>query len=228
MQLPDFQALVERMAAEVPPQYLDGVTSVEVSQRAVRHPVYPSVYTMGECIPVEPAGDQQVSRVVLYYGSFRALAAERREFNWRAEAWETLTHELRHHLESRAHSTDLDQYDWAAEQNVRRQEGEAFDPIFYLSGESVAAGVYCVEDDVFWDFVVRGPVQQRVVFEWAGRRYGAQLPRGSLPLFLTLHGLEPAPVGEALAVIRRKPRILDLLRRRAAPTFAHARVQPER
>src|SRR5439155_1125503 len=71
------------------------------------------------------------------------------EFEWRHETWETLSHELRHHLEWRANVEALEAYDWAAEQNFARQEGEAFDPTFYRSGEALAPGVYKVDDDVF-------------------------------------------------------------------------------
>lgn len=226
MQLADFRSLIEHMTTEVPREYLDGVVSVDVSPRTVPHPLYPSVYTLGECIPVEVAADPAPSRVVLYHGSFRALAAERQDFDWRAEAWETLTHELRHHLEQRAHVSDLDAFDWAAEQNMRRQDGAPFDPGFYLSGECVAEGVYCVDDDVFWDVVVTRRVPERVALTWAGGRFVAEVPGRSLPLFLRLLGLRPRPVGEAFAVIRRRPRVLDLLRRRAAPAFADARVRP--
>ena len=226
MQLADFRSLVEHMTAAVPREYLDGVVSIEVSPRVVPHPVYPSVYTLGECIPVNVAADPTPSRVVLYHGSFRALAGERRDFDWRAEAWETLTHELRHHLEQRAHVSDLDAIDWAAEQNVRRQDGAPFDPAFYLSGERVAEGVYCVDDDVFWDVRVTRRTPPRVELAWAGRRFVVAVPERSLPLFLRLLGLLPQPIGEAFAVIRRRPRLLDLLRRRAAPAFADARVQP--
>src|SRR5207253_5443402 len=48
------------------------------------------------------------SRVVLYHGSFAALARlERGDFDWRREAWDTLSHELRHHLEWRANVAAL-------------------------------------------------------------------------------------------------------------------------
>ena len=34
-------------------------------------------------------------------------------------------------------------------------DGEPFDPLFHLSGEAVAEGVYQVDDDFFLDRVVR-------------------------------------------------------------------------
>jgi len=151
VRLDDFRSLVERLLKEVPSSYLDGVVAVEVSPKTVPHPVRADIYTLGECVPLEWSGsgaDLQ-SRVVLYHGSFAALARFAPEFEWRHETWETLSHELRHHLEWRANVEALEAYDWAAEQNFARQEGEAFDPTFYRSGEALAPGVYKVDDDVF-------------------------------------------------------------------------------
>lgn len=224
MELRDFRGLIERLAADVPAHYRDGIVAVEVSPRTVAHPVYPSVYTMGECIPIDAAGDPPPSRVVLYHGSFRALASERADFDWRAEAWDTLTHELRHHLEWRANARELDLYDWAAEQNFRRLEGEAFDPVFYLSGERVAEDLYCVDDDLFWDREVARAAPSSVEIDWQGRRYRADVPKRSLPLYVALDGLEPPPVGEAIVALRLKPRVWDLFRPHRRPVVEHADV----
>jgi hypothetical protein len=218
--------MVERMAAAVPARYLDGIVGIEVSPKTVPHPVYPSVYTLGECIPLETVEDPPPSRLVLYHGSFRELAKARADFDWRAEAWETLTHELRHHLEQRAGSGALDAYDWAAEQNFRRHEGEPFDPAFYLSGERVAAGVYCVDDDLFWDRQVGRRLPREIEVEWHGRRFRAAVPAGQAPMFLVLDGLDPAPAGEAVFVLRRKARLLDLVRPRGPVAIEHVHVQP--
>ena len=65
-----------------------------------------------------------------------------------------MTHELRHHLEWRAREGALEAFDEAAEQNFARMDGEPFDPLFHLSGEAVAEGVYQVDDDFFLDRVV--------------------------------------------------------------------------
>ena len=96
--------MVRRLSDEVPAHFFEGIAEVVVSPRAVPHPVRAEIYTLGECIPfTDEAGAQGLqSRIVLYYGSFAALAALEPGYNWREEAWETLTHELRHHLEWRA------------------------------------------------------------------------------------------------------------------------------
>jgi Zincin-like metallopeptidase len=150
------------------------------------------------------------SRIVLYHGSFAALAHQRDDFDWRAEAWETLSHELRHHIEWRAHAPDLEDFDWAVEHNYARHDGEAFDPTFFLSGESPEDGVYQVEDDVFLEQIVR-TVPDPVRFTWRGMRYTVTPPAGAeLPCFLTVEGVAQPPVGDLIVVLRKRPSVMDL------------------
>ncbi len=219
MRFDDFRSLIEHLRREVPPEFLGGVVDVQVSPKTLPHPVRADIYTLGECIPLEWSGsgaDLQ-SRVVLYHGSFQALARlGGGDFDWRVEAWETLTHELRHHLEWRANVAALEAYDWAAEQNFARQEGQPFDPVFYRSGERVAEGVWKVDDDVF--------VEGGVEFIWHGRRYGVGV-EGKPPAFLTLEGLEEPPPGDAVLVIPRRATLFNFWRR-AVVTQAVVRVEP--
>jgi hypothetical protein len=199
---------VERLARDVPAEFRDGIVTIEASPKTVPHPVRAEIYTLGECIPLEWSGsgaDLQ-SRVVLYHGSFQALARlGGGDFDWRAEAWETLTHELRHHLEWRANVAALEAYDWAAEQNFARQEGQGFDPVFYRSGEQVAEGVWKVDDDVF----IEGDAGDLV---WHGRRYRVDA-QAVPPAFLTLDGLEEPPPGDAVLVLPRKATVFNFWRR---------------
>src|SRR2546427_7603881 len=143
VRLDDFRSLVARLQSEIPSEFTGGVVGGDVSPKALPHPVHGDVYTLGEWRPLEwgGSGADLNSRVVLYPGSFASLA-RLGDFDWREETWETLTHELRHHLEWRAHISRLEAYDWAAEENFKRHEGQPFDPLFYRSGE-------CVEDEVW-------------------------------------------------------------------------------
>lgn len=215
MDLASFEAMVRRMSSEIPTQYFDGITEVVVSPRALPHPVRGGIFTLGECIPLplEDGDAESVqSRVVLYHGSFRALAELDPDFDWHHEAWETLTHELRHHVEWRARRGDLEALDRAAEQNFARQDGELFDPTFHLDGEVVESGVYHVEGDWFLDQVV-GRVPDRLEFVWHGQEYTAPLPAGlHLPAFVSIEGVTSPPPGELVVVLRRRPRWRDLLR----------------
>lgn len=212
-----FERMVRRMAERVPAEYFDGVTEVTVSPRAVPHPTRAEIYTLGECIPLplEGEGPEAVqSRVVLYHGSFRALAELDPDFAWEEEAWETLTHELRHHVEWRARREDLERFDRAAEQNFARIDGEPFDPLFYLDGDSPVEGVHQVDDDWFLDRLVRR-VPEQVVFNWHGRHYAADVPAGTtLPAYLLVDGVQEPPAGDLVLVLRAKPRFTDLFRPR--------------
>jgi len=217
MRLEQFRDVVRSLAADVPAEYFDGVLGVEVSPRTVRHPTRAGVYTLGECIPVTGGGTEGPvqSRVVLYHGSFAALAREGPGFDWTGEARETLWHELRHHIEWRADASRLEDFDLAAEQNFARREGDPFDPLFYLDGDSPVAGVYQVDDDWFYDLVVRGPVEQ-VTFTWHGRRYGVRVPVGVVPpCYLLVDGVDEPPDGDLVLSLRRKPRFFDLFREQA-------------
>ncbi len=216
MRLADFEAMVARMSSEVPREFLAGVGEIVVSPRTLPHPERPGIFTLGECIPLPSAAgtgpDGIQSRIVLYHGSFAALARVTPGFEWRDEAFETLTHELRHHLEWRARVPDLEDLDWAVEENYARQDGEAFDPTFFLSGAPVADDAWQIEDDVFLDRIVRTRPDV-VPIRWSGREYLVSVPpEATLPAFLVLDGAADPPAGELVLVLRRKPGVLALLR----------------
>lgn len=180
------------------------------------------MYTLGECVPELSGSDEGArlrSLILLHYGSFAALARISRGFDWRREAWDTLTHELRHHLEWRARVPDLEKLDDAIEANYARQTGRTFPPLFFRDGEVLAAGVTRVEDDVFLDVALGAREWKRAAraersIAWHGREYRVLLP-AVLPdvLFLTLEGARPAPAGDLVLVIRRRPGARDLWHR---------------
>jgi len=212
-----FRSLVRSLAEDVPEEYFEGVLEVEVSPRTLPHPTRAGIYTLCECIPVTGGGSEGPvqSRVVLYHGSFAALSREGAGFDWRGEARETLWHELRHHLEWRANAPDLEAFDRAAEQNFARVDGESFDPLFYLDGDSPVPDVYQVDDDWFYDLVVRGRVDD-VTFVWHGRRYAVRVPPDAAPpSYLFVDGVDDPPEGDLVLVLRQKPRLFDLFRERS-------------
>ena len=226
MRLADFEIMVRQLCKEVPTHFLDGIAEVVVSPRTVPHPDRTEIFTLGECVPlpvqVGTGSDGIQSRIVLYYGSFAALAQSQDEFDWHQEAWETLTHELRHHLEWRAQAPDLENLDWAVEHNFARQDGEPFDSSFYLSGEVLPDGTYLVEDDVFIEQIVRSAPPD-LVLRWRGKAYQLAIPEATrLPCFLTVEGVMDPPVGDLVLVLRRKPGVRDLF---LAPEVSHASVR---
>src|SRR5256884_7798733 len=138
VRLDEFRALVARLQIEIPSEFTGGVGAVDVSPKALPHPVHGAVDPLGECVPLEWSGGgaDLHSRIILYHGSFASLA-RLGDFDWREETWETLTHELRHHLEWRAHLDRLEGDGWGAGENFRRHEGQPVCPGFFRSGGEV-------------------------------------------------------------------------------------------
>ena len=232
MRRADFESMIRAMSREVPPEFLDGVEAIEVTGKTIPHPLREGVFTLGECVPRDYGpgehGHELRSTVLLHHGSFAELARTTEGFDWRHEAWETLTHELRHHLEWRARVGDLEALDDAVAANYARHDGEPFAPLFFLGGERVEEGVYKVEDDVFFDLQVGGrePGAARRVVSWHGRRFGVAVPALAADiLFLTLVGLSPGPAGDVVLVIRRRPGAWNLWHR-AVVAHAPASVTP--
>ncbi len=169
-----FEKAAEQAWSEIPQEYLDGIDGLTIREEALSHPDQPNVYTLGECVtegyPSTWGGPETVrSTVVLYYGSFKALAAEDPDFDWVAEVWETLTHELRHHLESLAGQDDLEGVDYVLEQDAHRGQGDPFDPFYYQHGEEIRPGVFRAEDLTFVERVWVGDAPPtRVEIELVG------------------------------------------------------------
>ncbi|MEJ2665726.1 MAG: metallopeptidase family protein [Deinococcales bacterium] len=109
-----FRAAVESMVEDIPEEFLQGLQGVHVMEEAVPEEDFEEVYRLGEYLdPGTPnflGGQAGLGRhIALYYGSFVAVADD--DFDWEAEIWETLTHELRHHVESLAGEDSLVQDD---------------------------------------------------------------------------------------------------------------------
>lgn len=107
MTFEEFSALIEEMVEDIPPEFLRGLQGVHVLPEARAEEDYDDVYRLGEYLDPGPAdflgaGEGLGRHVALYHGSFVAIATDDPTFDWEEEAWETLTHELRHHVESLA------------------------------------------------------------------------------------------------------------------------------
>lgn len=106
MDIDAFSELADQLLERVPPPILEGLNGgVVVRRRAMRKKNDPpGVYIMGEYVTDPVMG----AYVVLYYGSFVELLGGESAHAWEQELWDTIRHELRHHLETRAGMGDLD------------------------------------------------------------------------------------------------------------------------
>lgn len=198
MDLETFRNRAARMLEEIPASFQQGVDAVEVTEEPVPHPDVPGVYTLGECrTEAWPSGYDEGefrSRLRLHHGSFRALAQRDPSFDWTAELWETILHELLHHREWAAGEMSLDLLDWVVEQNHRRHAGLGFDPEFYRALPADEEGVVRVESEVFVEgrWSDRGDEGDEIRFTWRGSPYRVWPGRTSRP------GGDPPGHGEAI------------------------------
>jgi hypothetical protein len=179
MNFDEFSRVAQRAFESVPAAYREGVDGLTTVEAVETHPEHPDVVTMGECLTQAFGSEWQGpdttrSQVVLYYGSFQRMAEDDPDFDWAGEIWETLTHELQHHLESLADEDALEAVDYALDQSFKREQGELFDPWYFQSGEPMAEGVYRVEDEVYIEQALTSEQFDRmeeIEFTWKGRSY---------------------------------------------------------
>src|SRR5688572_3167592 len=232
LQLERFEELSREYWQRIPEDYKEGIDGVVVQRRPREHPAIRDVYTLGECItedfPSAYGGpDTTRSVVVLYYGSFQRLSLQDVEFDWEAELWETLTHELRHHLESLADDDALESVDYATDENFRRLDGGHFDPFFYRSGEPVLQNAFAIEEDVFIEREWRSRPPRTIDLDWEGKPYHVHVPQepGDICFLTILDGIEPTPLGDVTIVLVRRAGwvgALRLLLSRAVPRVIEA------
>lgn len=184
MRFKDFEAAAREAFDDIPDAYREGIDGLTVRREALGHPTLPEVFTLGHCLTEEHLSDYggpdtTRSVIALYWGSFRELAELDPDFDWEGELWETLTHELRHHLESLAGEDALEDVDHAADELFKRQAGLAFDPWYYQYGEDLGGGAYEVEGGLYLEMVWergRAEAPQAIDFDWRGARYRIERP----------------------------------------------------
>jgi predicted Zn-dependent protease with MMP-like domain len=151
-----FEEFEERAHAdfdEIPPEFREHVQGPIVVREAKRHRTIRGMLTLGECVhaPGWMPGEQLLSTIWIYHGSFEAVAARDPDFDIAAELRETVRHEVQHHLEDMAGLARLRDFDWAAEQNQHRKDGRPYAPNFWRAGEPVKGddALRMIDGDLF-------------------------------------------------------------------------------
>ena len=239
MDLDTFTAVAEAAFDEVPESYKAGIDGLVIDPATEPHPSLPDIYTLGYCdtesyLSEWVSPETTRSTIRLYYGSFRALAARNPDFDWEAEIYETVQHEIRHHLEWLAGEDQLGGVDYAMDEAFKRQQGLDFDPWFYQHGEPMGRGIYVVEDMVFlereWE-PGRSPAGTELSVRWQGVDYGVPVPEelGDLH-FILLEGIVTPPPWFEFVLVRRRG-WLDGARRlfsSARPRVLHSEARVRR
>ena len=238
MTFAEFERRANEIFDSIPAELRGGVEYVAVSEEAVPHPELPDVYTLGECATGEldlgyEMPDTLRSGVHLYFGSFAALSRIDPEFDWEAELHETVMHEVRHHRESTAGEDALEDFDYAADENFKRREGLAFDPLFYRSGEPLDEGGWDVDGDVFVEVELTAAEfgrMEEVQAVVGGRRVSLPRPEALGDVaFMYLEEFGGAPGETAVVLVRRRGfgESLRGLFRREEPEVMEWSVEPE-
>jgi len=123
----EFEAVLAEMVTEIPAEFLRGLQGVHALEEAKPEPDYVDVWRMGEYLDPGPeqflgAGEGLGRHVALYYGSFVHVSDGDPAFDWEDEMWETLTHELRHHVESLAGDDGLIEEDLERSRSFPRRD----------------------------------------------------------------------------------------------------------
>jgi hypothetical protein len=208
-----FEKAAEAAWDDVPDEYKVGIDRLVVSREALPHPELPEIYTLGMCdteaYPSEWVGpDTTRSVVILYYGSFAALARKDPGFDWEAEIHETVEHEIKHHLESLAGQDQLGDVDYAMDEDFKRRDGLDFDSWYWQRGDVIGAGMYAVEDHVFIEQEWSAPdfeTAAELRFPWKGVEWAIARPDelGDVH-FVWITGVDDAPPALELVLVRRR------------------------
>ena len=115
---------LDRMAEEFPEEfYADLNGGISLLPDEMPDPEFPpgEMYILGEY-----CDDQMGKYILLYYGSFAALAAKEAwtEEDWEEELYATLAHEFTHHIEGLAGERGLDLKDEAFLEAWREELGQ--------------------------------------------------------------------------------------------------------
>ena len=207
MDFSEFEKAAAAIWGEIPENYRTGVDGLIVKREAHTHPEHDEFFTLGECLtetyPSDFGGPDTIrSAVVLYYGSFAILAREEPDFDWDFEIYETITHELQHHLEHLASEDALEDFDYAVEQNFLRVDGQPFDPFFYREGERIAENVYRVDDDVFKEVIRNDGGPFSCELSWLNARYHVDIPESSAEILIAVLDHVMDDVDGEFAIVR--------------------------
>jgi hypothetical protein len=115
MNYEQFENRLQEMIEIIPEHYFKNLQGVHCFAEKKGDP-HQGLVRMGEYLDPGFEGfmDARIHigrHINIYYGSFVAVAQHNPHFDWDDQLWETLTHELQHHLESQANDQTLIEWD---------------------------------------------------------------------------------------------------------------------
>lgn len=120
MHFETFEAIFHEALEEFPDRYLHGLSGVFCRREAKSDPAVPGMLRLGEYIR-EPQG--LGDHVILYYGSFLRVYGPLPREEMKKRVFDTIGHEILHHLEHRAGIDDLGDEDRRYLEEAKRRAG---------------------------------------------------------------------------------------------------------
>ncbi len=153
MDLQTFERRALELWASIPERFRDGVTAFIVEPGTYDMGRTADDFALGLCesdeVMAQIPGAPLCSQIRIFYGTFVDAAADDPDWDWEEELWETIRHELQHHLEHRAGVDPLGDEDEVEVQNQLRIDGEDFTPFFHRGGVPLDRGVFLAGGDLF-------------------------------------------------------------------------------
>ena len=103
----EFCDLADGIIRQIPEMYKEGISGIFVTRKEVKDEEVPELYILGHY----HHGGYLTPFINIYYGSFRRVCKGAALEEIEEELWETITHEIRHHLEENAGLRNLKAYD---------------------------------------------------------------------------------------------------------------------
>ncbi len=179
MHLEAFERYAFACWESIPEHFREGVTQFVVDPGVFFKEEFDDGWVYGTCepdaamlaLPEAPI----TSIITLYFGSFVHIASDAEDFDWREEIWETVRHELQHHLEWRSGVDHLGDDDDLQDENSRRVQGLPFAGDFHRLGTQLGRTAWLADGDLFvelelpearWERVLGEPIE----VSWGGVR----------------------------------------------------------
>ncbi|MCB9664436.1 MAG: metallopeptidase family protein [Alphaproteobacteria bacterium] len=153
MDFDTFQRRARQIWEAIPARYRVGVSTLVVDPGIGTQETSLGTERIYGCCEDDPVvmslpHDEVVSRITLFHGSFVVFAEEDPDFDWEHELWETLRHELEHHLGARAGHDPRADEDAAEHEHERMLEGHDFTPGYHRAGTPLGGGAYLLAHDL--------------------------------------------------------------------------------
>jgi hypothetical protein len=107
LSLSEFCSLTEEITAQIPEKFKQGLGGINVISTESQDDQLENVYALGHYF----RGGGLEPYINIYYGSFRKIFHGLSKEQLYDKIWETVTHEIRHHLEENAGISDLKNFD---------------------------------------------------------------------------------------------------------------------